>query len=252
MTVTRTVTDGVARVMLDHPPLNILTRAELAVLRQAVAAAAADRGVRVLLLGATGKHFSAGADVAEHLPPTYRDMIPEFLDTVRRLTDFPLPVIAAVQGRCLGGGFELVQAADIVIAGAGASFGQPEIQLGVFPPVAAALLPRRVAPGVAARLVLTGDPITAAEAERAGLVVQVVPDGELTEAADGLARRIARHSAAALRLAKRALRTCASVPPDRALATAGALYVEELMAARDAVEGLRAFTEKRPPVWSHA
>ncbi len=251
MTVTRAVTDGVARLVLDHPPLNILTRAELAALRQELAAVAADRGVRVLLLSASGKHFSAGADVAEHLPPTYRDMIPEFLDTVRRLTDFPLPVLAAVQGRCLGGGFELVQAADIVIAAAGASFGQPEIQLGVFPPVAAALLPRRVAPGVAARLVLTGDPLTAAEAERAGLVVQVVPDAELMAAADGMARRIARHSASALRLAKRALRTCAAAPADQQLAAAGALYVGELMAGCDALEGLRAFTEKRAPVWSH-
>ncbi len=244
------VAGGVARVTLDHPPLNILTRALLAELRGVLDHLATDRELRVLVLAAAGKHFSAGADVAEHMPPVYRDMIPEFVDTVATLTAFPLPTIAAVQGRCLGGGFELVQGADLVVAAEGAVFGQPEIALGVFPPAACALLPRACHGGLAAELLYTGDVVGAAAAHDAGLVRRVVPDDQLASAADELAGRIARHSAAALRLTKRCVReTC---PGEReALERAGRLYNTELMATEDAVAGLTAFLQKRQPTWRH-
>jgi len=245
MGVTRTTDGGVARLHLSWPPLNILTRAALGELRAALAAAAADTTLRALLLTADGRHFSAGADVQEHLPPDHDALIPEFLDTVRAIAAFPVPVVAAVRGRCLGGGFEVVQAADLIVAGAGASFGQPEIVLGVLAPAACVLLPRIAGSQGAAEIVYTGDPIPATEALRLGIVRRVVPDGEVEEAAAALARRIARHSAAALRLAKRALRAAP------AFQEVGALYRNDLMATADAVEGLRAFVEKRDPVWSH-
>lgn len=245
MGVTRTTDGGVARLHLSWPPLNILTRAALGELRAALAAAAADATLRVLMLTAEGRHFSAGADVREHLPPDHEALIPEFLDTVAAVAEFPVPVIAAVRGRCLGGGFEVVQAADLIVAGEGASFGQPEIVLGVLAPAACVLLPRIAGAQGAAEIVYTGDPIPAPEALRLGLVIRVVPDGEVEDAAAALARRIARHSAAALRLARRALRA----GPD--FAGVAALYRDELMATADAVEGLRAFVEKRDPVWSH-
>ena len=245
MGVTRTTDGGVARLHLSWPPLTILTRAALAELRVALAAAAADTTLRALLLTAEGRHFSAGADVREHLPPDHEALIPEFLDTVAAIAAFPAPVVAAVRGRCLGGGFEVVQAADLVVAGEGASFGQPEIVLGVLAPAACVLLPRVAGSQGAAELMYTGDPIAAPEALRLGIVRRVVPDGEVEEAAAALARRIARHSAAALRLAKRALRA----GPD--FADIAALYRDDLMTTADAVEGLRAFVEKRDPVWSH-
>jgi len=254
MVMVRTTTaDGIARLTLDNPPLNILTREVLADLRGGLDALTADRTLRVLVLGATGKHFSAGADVGEHLPPTWQAMIPEFLGTIERLRAFPVPVIAAVRGRCLGGGFELVLGADLVIAGEGASFGQPEIVLGVIPPAACALLPGLIGPARAAELVLTGEPMSAADARTAGLVARVVPDGSVDEEALALAGRIARHSAAALRVAKRALRPPATVRADaEALAAAGRLYADELMITADATEGLSAFLEKRTPTWTHA
>jgi cyclohexa-1,5-dienecarbonyl-CoA hydratase len=174
-------------------------------------------------------------------------MIPEFLDTVAGIEAFPVPVIAAVQGRCLGGGFELIQAADIVIAGEGASFGQPEIVLGVFPPAACVILPERCSRGNAAEILFTGDPVSAADAHRIGLVQRVVPDDRLEQEVIGLAERIARHSAAALRLTKQALTRTRGPEFD----AVGALYVDELMATQDALEGLTAFQEKRTPVWSH-
>jgi cyclohexa-1,5-dienecarbonyl-CoA hydratase len=176
-------------------------------------------------------------------------MIPEFLDTVRGFARFPVPVIAAVRGRCLGGGFEIAQAADLIVAGESASFGQPEIQLGVMAPAACAVLPARCPRGLAAEILFTGDAIDARRALEAGLVQRVVPDDRLMDEALALAARMARHSAAALRATKRALRL--SDTAAAALDAAGALYVDELMQTRDAHEGLLAFVEKRRPAWTH-
>ena len=247
-----TLEDGVARVTLDAPPLNILTRQILGELCSLLGDVRREPGARVVLLRATGKHFSAGADVGEHLPPHHAALIPEFLYTVATLAEFPLPTIAAVQRRCLGGGFELVQAVDLIVAAEGASFGQPEIVLGVFPPAACALLPLRATASFAARTVLTGDAASAAEAYRCGLVAQLVPDADLERAAAELAARVARHSGTTLRLAKRALRAGERAARERAMREAEAVYLEDLMATRDALEGLRAFTEKRQPVWRDA
>jgi len=244
MSVTATVSDGIARLVIDNPPLNILTRAELAALRTELARLADLPDLRVLLLTARGKHFSAGADVAEHIPPHHLTLIPDFLATVAALDAFPVPVIAAVRGKCLGGGFELIQPADIIIAAEHAAFGQPEILLGVFPPAAVVLLPERLPPGVVAETIYSGDPLPAGEAERRGFVTRLVPDEALERVADEVARRIARHSAAALRSAKHALHP--PVPRDAALRRAGEIYLHELMETRDAVEGLQAFVEKRP------
>ncbi|HEX9580012.1 MAG TPA: enoyl-CoA hydratase-related protein [Gemmatimonadales bacterium] len=251
MTIRLDTADGLVRLTLDNPPLNILTRNELAELRESVRCAGSDPRVRAVVLLAAGKHFCAGADVAEHLPPTHERMIPEFVQTIETLLDCPIPMVAGVRGRCLGGGFEVVQGVDVVIAGAGAQFGQPEIALGVLPPVACALLPTLAAPGVAAEVVLTGDPLTAVEAERSGLVRRVVPDDQVDAEAASLAGRMARHSRAALVVTKRALVAGRRAALDTALAAARTLYLGDLMETADALEGLRAFQEKRPPVWSH-
>ncbi len=242
--------EGVGRLTLDHPPLNILTRAVLAELRAGLARATDLPSLRVLLLSARGRHFSAGADVEEHLPPEHSRLIPEFVATIREVVEFPLPVIAAVQGRCLGGGFELAQAADLIVAAEDALFGQPEIQLGVLAPAACAVLPRLVGRGAAAELLLTGDPIDAAEAHRLGLVARVVAPDRVDEESTALAQRMARHTPVALRLTKRALRDAEVAPLRRGLELANDLYLEELMSTEDALEGLRAFVEKREPVWA--
>jgi cyclohexa-1,5-dienecarbonyl-CoA hydratase len=250
--VTTTREGGVARLTLDHPPLNILTRDLLAGLRAALAALAEDTTLRVVVLGAAGNHFSAGADVGEHLPPAWKAMVPEFLETITALRAFPVPTVAAVRGRCLGGGFEVAQAVDLVVAGVSATFGQPEIALGVIPPAACALLPLLAGPARAAEIVLTGDPLTAAEARDAGLVLRVVPDEQVEEEALALAGRIARHSAAAVRVAKRALRSPARERFEAdALAAVGRRYARDLMHTADATEGLTAFLEKRAPAWAH-
>lgn len=245
------IEEGIGTVTLAHPPLNILTRQVLRELHEALDALAAKTDVRVLLLTAEGRHFSAGADVGEHLPPEFRELIPEFLATIRALAEFPAPVIAAVRGKCLGGGFEVAQAADIVVAGQGASFGQPEILLGVAPPAACAFLPGLCPPGLAAELVLTGDSIDARRAYEAGIIGHVVEDDRVEETARALAARMARHSGAALRLTKRSLRHGLAAQRAEALRTAGTIYTQELMETKDAVEGLQAFLDKRKPEWVH-
>jgi cyclohexa-1,5-dienecarbonyl-CoA hydratase len=250
MLVRTAVELGVATVTIDRPPLNVLTQALGRELREALETLSSQNDIRALILAAAGSHFSAGADVAEHLPPTYRSMIPEFLRTIEAVASFPLPVIAAVRGRCLGGGFELVQAADLIVAGEGASFGQPEIQLAVTAPVASVLLPRLVSPGFAAEILYTGDPVSAIRAHEAGLVQRLVPDDRVEEEACALASRITRHSADALALAKRTVRAAAGRDRAEGLRIAELIYLDELMRTRDAVEGLTAFVEKRPATWS--
>lgn len=252
MTVAATTEPGIGRIELDRPPLNILTRDMLRDVREQLRRLAEQPDLRVLLLTATGDHFSAGADVGEHLPPHHLSLIPEFLDTVAALDAFPVPVVAGVRGRCVGGGFELVQPVDLIVAGQGASFGQPEIALGVFPPAACVLLPGRLPPSLVSRMIYSGESISAVEAERWGLVARVVPDGNVEQEALAEARRIARHSAAALRAAKAALHGCGTLARHAALRAAGQVYLHELMETHDAVEGLRAFTDKRRPVWRHA
>ncbi len=251
MTTTTSINDGIGEIVLNNPPLNILTRDVMQQLREDLAKLRDESSLRVLILRAEGKHFSAGADVGEHLPPEYEAMIPEFIETIGAIDSFPLPVVAAVRGRCLGGGFELVQPADFVVAGENAQLGQPEIMLGVLPPAACALLPQICVPSVAAEIVFTGDAIDARQAAEVGLVWKVVADDQVEATALQLAQRMARHSGAALRNAKRALREATAPARAHALHRAGRIYVDELMKTRDALEGLKAFTEKRKVEWKH-
>lgn len=245
------IEDGVGRLVLADPPLNLLTRDMLSRIRAGLGELQREATLRVAVLEAEGPHFSAGASVPEHLPPEYEAMIPEFTATFDALAAFPLPVLATVRGRCLGGGFELALAADLIVAAEGAQLGLPEIRLGVFPPAACALLPGRVPRGVLAELLFTGDSLEAHAAQAAGLVHRVVPDAEVDAATRGIAARIARNSAAALRAAKAALIRPRRDFHEHRLYAAERIYIDELMATADAVEGLRAFTEKRAPQWSH-
>lgn len=251
MSVHVTIEDGIGRLTLSDPPLNILTRKVLTGLREGVRELESHRELRVAILQAEGPHFSVGASVAEHLPPEFEAMIPEFTQTLVQLTRFPLPLLGVVRGRCLGGGFELALAADLLMVGESAQLGIPEIRLGVFPPPACALLPGRIPAGTMAELLFTGDPLDARAALDAGLAHRVVPDAELDAATEEIAGRIARNSAAALRAAKAALIRPRRALREERLHVAEDIYLHELMSTADAVEGLTAFTEKRSPRWSH-
>ncbi len=243
------MTHDTATITLDRPPLNVLTIEMIGELEAALDAASQEPHLKALVLRAEGKAFCAGVDVADHIPERVDAMIRGFGRLFTRLRAFPTPTIALVHGAALGGGTELVLGCDLVLAGVSARFGQPEIKLGVFPPIAAALFPRLIGYQQAARLVLTGETIPAEEAVRLGLITFAVPDAELSARLDQLLGQFHGLSAVALRMAKRALLTGAEQRVAQALAPIEDLYLRELMSTKDAGEGILSFMEKRPPVW---
>lgn len=241
-------TESVGIITLDHPPLNVLTIAMNRELERALASLAADDHLKAVVLRAAGRAFCAGVDVADHTPERVDEMIHGFARLVTQLRTLAIPTIAVVQGAALGGGTELAMACDITLAGASARFGQPEITLGVFPPIAAALFPQRIGYQQAARLIFTGETVSAQEAARLGLVTEAVPDADLTNHLSALLERLTSLSAVALRLAKRALLLGADGGVD-ALGAINQLYLADLMATLDAREGIQSFIAKRQPIW---
>jgi cyclohexa-1,5-dienecarbonyl-CoA hydratase len=248
------VCDGrVARLTLRAPKANILDAVMIANLEDAVSGLEQRRDLHAIVIAADGPHFSFGASVEEHLPEKIAATLASLHGLLRRLIDLPAPTIAAIRGQCLGGGFELALACDLLIAEESAHFGCPEIKLGVFPPAASALLPARIGTARSNGLMLTGDSISARSAAEAGLVARLVPDGELEAALEGwLNTTFLPRSAAALRFAAAAARRDVRVAMETALAEAERLYLEGLMSEPDADEGIRAFIEKREPRWAHS
>ena len=239
---------AVVEVVLDRPPLNVLDLGTLGTLHASLLALGDRDDVRVAVLrSAIPGTFSAGADVADHARDRAPRMLAAMHAVVRALRALPQPTIALVDGRCLGGGCEVALACDLVVASPRATFGQPEIDLGCFPPVAAALLPR-LAGRRAAELVLVGAPVGALDALSMGLVSRVADDVE----AEGrrLAGALAAKSGTALAAAARALRAATDGTLDEALARNERLYLDAVVPTADAEEGVRAFLEKRAPVWS--
>jgi cyclohexa-1,5-dienecarbonyl-CoA hydratase len=239
----------VARVTLARPPLNIFTVAMLEELGGALAELAERPTLKVLVIEGEGKAFSAGVAVEDHLGDRIKPMLETFHGVFRLLRRLDCVTVAAVRGAALGGGAELATFCDVVIASEDATFGQPEIKVGVFPPIAAIHYPRRVSVPRALSLLLTGEIIGAREAERIGLVDRVVPADRLGEAVDRELERLRAQSAVVLRLTKRAVRESLGVDFEQALAALESVYLYELMATADAEEGLRAFVERRKPVW---
>lgn len=241
----------VTRVTLDRPPLNILDIPLLEELDVALGDAAADGNTGVLVLTGAGRAFCAGVDVADHMGDRMGRMLDGFHRVIERLLSFEAPVVAAVNGAALGGGCELLVACDLVLARDGAKLGQPEIRLGVFPPAAAALLPLRIGRQQALDLILTGRTFTASEGQTLGLVSRVFAADDFDDAVNAFVNDLASLSPAVLRLAKRATVTPETAVRHR-LREAEHLYAGELMRLDDAHEGLRAFLEKRTPVWKGA
>jgi cyclohexa-1,5-dienecarbonyl-CoA hydratase len=248
---TVTVENRIATVTLDRPPVNVLDIATCRALAGAVHGLAGLDDVGVLIVAGRGKAFSAGVDVGEHLPETAEAMLRAFHAFCRGLLDFPRPTIARVHGAALGGGCEIALACDLAIAATSATLGLPEIGLGVFPPLAAVLLPRITGRRAAAEALLLGETFPAAEAARLGLCGEVVPDAGLDARVAAKAARAATLSATSLRRARKALRRGAVGPLDDALTAVEEIYLNDLMRTADATEGLQAWLEKRPPQWRH-
>ena len=242
--------ERVARITLAAPKANILDRSMIRELDSALTLCAG-RELNAIVLAADGPHFSFGASVEEHLPDQIAETLQALHALLRRTAEAPAPVIAAVRGQCLGGGFELVLACDLILADKTAQFASPEIKLAVFAPAASALLPVRVGQAVASRLLLTGAALSAEEAARCGLVARLADDLDATLDA-WLESDFLPRSPSSLKYACQAARLNLRRAFDEDLPRLESLYLRDLMATPDAVEGIRAFLEKRAPQFARS
>jgi cyclohexa-1,5-dienecarbonyl-CoA hydratase len=240
--------DHTAWITLNRPPLNILDISMMQAL-DAVLERALPKCDFLVFQGAGEKAFSAGTEIADHAPERVGKMLSAFHAVFRRLAAADCLRIAAVHGYCLGGGMELATFCDFVLATESAQFGQPEIKLGCFPPVALVTLPHLIGMRAAAHLILTGQQINAAEASRLGLVTRVVPDAQLPVALDSLLEELQTLSPIVLQLTRKTLGRIQFADFAKQLEEVERVYLTELMQTHDAHEGVRAFLEKRPPIW---
>jgi cyclohexa-1,5-dienecarbonyl-CoA hydratase len=206
--------------------------------------------VKAVCLHGKGKDFSFGASVQEHLPEHVGEMLPRFHRLFRAIDQSAVVALAAVRGHCLGGGLELASFCHRVFAAPDVKLGQPEIVLGVFAPIASLVFPERIGRANAEDLCLTGRIVGAKEALEIGLLDAIADDPEAAALAYAREHLFPR-SASSLRFAVRAVRLSISRRLDRDLEELEKLYLEGLMATADASEGIRAFVEKRPPVWKN-
>ena len=236
------------RLRLSRPKANIVDAAMIAALRSALDEHLTGIRLRAVLLDAEGPHFSFGASVEEHLPGSCAAMLRDLHALILQLVGSPVPLLVAVRGQCLGGGLEVAAAGHLIFAAPGATLGQPEIKLAVFAPAASCLLPERIGQSRAEDLLFSGRGIGAEEAHRIGLV-DALADDPSQAALAYFEEHLAKRSASSLRFAVRAARFDFVARVRRKLAEVERLYLEELMATHDAVEGLAAFLAKRPPLW---
>jgi cyclohexa-1,5-dienecarbonyl-CoA hydratase len=245
-----TVNDRVARISFNRPPLNIFN---IEMMREIGAALGecSGRDLVAIVFGAAkdSRAFSAGVAVEDHVEGKVYQMLDAFHAVFRLLDQLAKPTIALVDGPALGGGCELVSACDVVIATDRARFGQPEIKLGVFPPVAAILLPLVIGEKRARELILTGEIIDSIEAGRLGLCNHVVPAAHLEQKLTEVLAKLRELSGTALEFTKRALDKGRGRSLDAALKELEDIYLLELMKSADANEGVQAFMDKRKPVW---
>ena len=245
--------DGaVLRLVIANGKGNVIDAAVTEALSAALAGSEGAPGLRCVVIEGEGKHFSFGASVPEHTAAEVGAMLPRFHALVRQIVNLDVVVIALVRGQCLGGGLEVAAACSLILAEDGAWFGQPEIKLGVLAPAGSVLLPARLAPAVAEDLLITGRSVPAAEAKAIGLVAALFERGGGEEGLGAwLADNILPRSAAALRFALQAARAPLRAAVNARLQAVEDLYLHELMATSDAVEGITAFLERREPAWTH-
>jgi enoyl-CoA hydratase len=244
--------EQVATLTLNRPEsLNALNTALLTELRTALKAAEADAAVRVVVItGAGGKAFCAGADVAELLkktPEEARAFSQWFQGIFTVIESMRKPVLAKIHGFCLGGGLELALACDFRIASDTSTFGLPEVNLAIIPGGGGTQrLPRLIGKTKALEMLMTGEQINAAEAERLTLVNEIVPADELDRAVDKFIQKLLTKSPGTLGILKKALNNGLEMDLERALDYEADCF-EDALKTEDAQEGLKAFLEKRKP-----
>ena len=238
------------RLRLARPKANLVDATMIAALQAAFGEHTHTAGLRGVLLDAEGPHFSFGASVEEHLADRCAAMLGSLHALILAMIEFPVPILVAVRGQCLGGGLEVALAGGLLFATPEAQFGQPEMKLGVFAPAASVLLPYRVNQSAAEDLLFSGRSVSGVEALAIGLVHELSADPQAAARAY-FEQHLATKSAAALACALAAVRAPMRADVRRRLGEVERLYLDRLMKTRDANEGLAAFLAKRHPQWEH-
>lgn len=243
--------DGVTRLVFSRPPVNVMNIEMMKEILSAIEMIGRDKDLKVMVIEAEGKAFSAGVDIADHTEDKVDEMLTVFHNIFIALRTFQQPILGVVNGAALGGGCEIITYCDMVIASDRAKFGQPEVNVGVFPPVAVVALPKLIGKRKTYEMVLTGRTVSAEEAYEMGMINRVVPHDKLGEEVEAFLDELRNQSAIVLRLTKRAIFETLGLGFEEGIQVAESLYLDFLMKTEDAKEGLQAFLERRKPSWKN-
>jgi cyclohexa-1,5-dienecarbonyl-CoA hydratase len=249
--INHAIESGVARMTLNRPEHNLLNESMLRELADGIAFAGERDDVKLIVLDSACKVFCGGIDIGEYTSERVFQMLDAFHSVFKGMLETSKPVLCVVNGPAIGGGAELAAFGDLVVATPKARFAQPEITIGVFPPLASTILPFLVGPKIALELVLLGDPVTAERALELGLVNRLVPEAKLESTVNELAARITGHSGPVLTMAKKAILGGMGLSLRDGLKNSMNIFLNELYHLEDSQEGLRALVEKRKPNWKN-
>jgi cyclohexa-1,5-dienecarbonyl-CoA hydratase len=241
----------VAHLRLDRPSQNLLNERMLMEIASGISSVSEKRDIKMILLDSEGKTFSGGIELGEYTQRRVFQLLDAFHTAFAAMMDTSKPVLVVVNGPAYGGGAELAALGDLVIATPNARFAQPEIKLGAFPPLAAAVLPYILGPKLSLELVLTGEAMSAERARELGLVNWLVPEEELIAKVDEIVAKVTAQSGPVLTMAKKAILGSLGMPLRDGVRNSMKVFLNELADLEDSQEGLRALVEKRAPVWKN-
>ncbi|MFX1527490.1 MAG: enoyl-CoA hydratase/isomerase family protein [Promethearchaeota archaeon] len=244
-------TNSIGKITFNNGPLNILTIRMMEQINEALETFIEDDSLKLVIFDHNGKAFSAGVDVGDHIGEKASRMIKEFHGIFRKLNKIKCPIIASVKGAALGGGCEIALFCDIVLSSDKAKFGQPEIKVGVFPPIAVLAFPHIIGNKKAFELIMLGEIIDANEAHRLGISNQIFPIESYEQQFAQYIESFENLSTIVLQYTKKAFNKALKFDFDRILDEIEEFYLKELMSTHDANEGLLAFLEKRSPNWQN-
>src|SRR5256885_1182041 len=243
--------NGVAHMTLNRPEHNLLNESMLRELAEGIEHVGSREDIKIILLDSACKVFCGGIEIGEYTSQRVFQMLDAFHAAFAAMVDVAKPVICVVNGPAIGGGAELAAFGDLVVATPKARFAQPEITIGMFPPLASTILPFLVGPKTALEIILTGEVIGAERALELGLVNRLVPEAKLDKTVEDLVPRISGHSGPVLTMAKKAILGCMGLSLRDGLKQSMNIFLNELYRLEDSHEGLRALIEKRKPNWKN-
>ncbi|MGB9334707.1 MAG: enoyl-CoA hydratase/isomerase family protein [Candidatus Acidiferrales bacterium] len=242
---------AVARLTLDRPEHNLLNERMLSEIAAGINSIGERREIKLIVIDSAAKSFCGGIELGEYTQRRVFQLLDAFHGAFAAMMDTSKPVLVVINGPAFGGGSELAALADLVVATPKARFAQPEIKLGVFPPLSAVILPYILGPKVALELVLTGEAMTAERAHDLGLVNRLVPETQLQKTVDELISKVTAQSGPVLTMAKKAILGSVGVPLREGVRNSMKIFLNELSDLEDSQEGLRALVEKRAPKWKN-